>query len=97
MPLVGISVRSKSIQLEVVSVGLRLSEIDGYLKWPSLFQRCSPTLCSLVSRNSDRKFDLAFGGHSRTIQINMIGRRFGRAASLGDRRPLKVAISVPEM
>ena len=31
--------------------------------------------------------DEARGGHSCTIRINTIGCRFGRAASLGDRRP----------
>ena len=32
MPLVGTSVRSKSVCLEGVSVGLRLSEIDGHFE-----------------------------------------------------------------
>ena len=42
-------------------------------------------------------FGHAMGEHFCTIQINTIGSRFGRAASLGNRRLLKVAISVPEM
>ena len=48
----------------------------------------SPTLCRPVSGDLNRKFDQAIGRHSGTIQINRIGCLFGRAASLGDRRPL---------
>ena len=93
MPLVGVSVRSKSIPLVANSVGLRRSEIDGHYSSHLCPQRCSPTLCRPVVKNSDRKFGQAIDRHSCTIQINTIGCRFGRATSLGDRRPLKVAIS----
>ena len=81
MPLAGTPVRSKSIRLAACSVGLRRSEIDGYFD-------VARSLWCAVSWNLDRKFDHAIGGHSRTIEINMIGCLSGRATSLGDRRLL---------
>ena len=87
MPVAGSPVRSESIRLVVGSVGLRCSEINGHFSSHLCPQRCSPTLCHPVSRNPDRKIEHDSGGQSCTIQINTIGCRFGRAASLGDRRP----------
>ena len=51
-------------------------------------QRCSPTLWRLVFENSDRKFGHAIVAPLLTIGITVVGRRFGRATSLGDRRLL---------
>ena len=57
-----------------------------------------PDFVSSSFRNSDRKCDHATARHSRTIRINMTGSLFGRATSLGDRRPLSKSPSLsPEM
>ena len=78
-PLGGRFMRLESQRLDAGSVGI-CSHLCP--------QRCSPTLWRLVFENSDRKFGHAIVAPLLTIGITVVGRRFGRATSLGDRRLL---------
>ena len=68
---------------------LRRSEIDGYFERSHLCPRDVARLCgNQFIWNSGRKFSQTTGRHSCTIPIKVVGRLFGRATSLGDRRLL---------